>query len=117
MKRAKKTRTKLAATAAVVAGPAIEVADAALREWRYLQSRRLEDIAQAFVSLTSELWIVKDRMAVLEQVLDRHGIPAPRAVEAFTPEGEFKVTLDAERSAWAKRMIAALFPRGLPKVD
>jgi len=87
------------------------------KELRYLQSRRIEDLAQAFVSLASELWIVKDRMAVLEQVLDRHGIPAPTAVDAHVPQGEFKEALDAERRAWAQRMIAALFPRGLPKAD
>jgi hypothetical protein len=104
------------AAAAPVAGSAA-VAERAANELRYLQSRRIEDLAQAFVSLTSELWIVKDRMAVLEQVLDRHGIPAPRAIDAFAPEGEFKAQLDAERRAWAQRMIAALFPRGLPKAD
>jgi predicted NAD/FAD-binding protein len=96
---------------------ATAAAEKEAKELRYLQARRIEDIAQAFVSLASELWIVKDRMAVLEQVLDRHGIPAPAAVEAYAPQGEFKATLDAERRAWAQRMIAALFPRGLPKAD
>jgi hypothetical protein len=96
---------------------AIAAAETAANELRYLQARRIEDLAQGFVSLTSELWIVKDRLAVLEQVLDRHGIPAPSAVDAYTPEGEFKARLDAERRAWAQRMIAALFPRGLPKVE
>lgn len=101
---------------ASVAGT-VAAAETAANELRYLQARRIEDLAQGFVSLTSELWIVKDRLAVLEQVLDRHGIPAPSAVDAYTPEGEFKAKLDAERRAWAQRMIAALFPRGLPKVD
>ncbi len=116
-KRGKRVARRVRAFAAPAAVVAKDVANDVVQEWRYLQSRRLEDIAQAFVSLTSELWIVKDRMAVLEQVLDRHGIPAPKAVEAFMPEGEFKTTLDAERSAWARRMIAALFPKGLPKVE
>jgi hypothetical protein len=105
------------AVAAAAAGVVAVAAESATNELRYLQARRIEDLAQAFVSLTSELWIVKDRLAVLEQVLDRHGIPAPSAVDAFTPDGEFKSSLDAERRAWAQRMIAALFPRGLPKVD
>jgi hypothetical protein len=96
---------------------AVAAAASAANELRYLQARRIEDLAQGFVSLTSELWIVKDRLAVLEQVLDRHGIPAPSAVDAYTPEGEFKTKLDAERRVWAQRMVAALFPRGLPKVD
>lgn len=111
-------RTKSAAAAAAEAArAATTAAENEAKELRYLQSRRIEDIAQAFVSLASELWIVKDRMAVLEQVLDRHGIPAPTAVDAFTPQGEFKDALDAERRAWTQRMVTALFPRGLPKTD
>lgn len=111
-------RPRVPAIAAVPAAEAARAAvESAAQEQRTLQARRIEDLAQGFVSLTSELWIVKDRMAVLEQVLDRHGIPAPSAVESFAPAGEFKSKLDAERRAWAQRMIAALFPRGLPKVD
>jgi len=112
-----KAASRAPAIMASMAADAATATNQATQERHYLQARRIEDIAQAFVSLTSELWIVKDRMAVLEQVLDRHGIPAPTAIEAYSPAGEFKSKLDAERRAWAQRMIAALFPRGLPKVD
>lgn len=83
----------------------------------HLLQRRVEDLAQGFVAVTSELWIVKDRLAVLEQVLARHGIDAQREIDAFEPAGEFKTALDTERRAWAQRMIGALFPRGLPKTE
>ena len=79
--------------------------------------QRVDDLAQAFVSVTAEMWIVKDRLAVLEQVLAKHGIPAPSAVETFEPSDSFKNQLDAERRAWIQRMIGALFPRGLPKAE
>lgn len=60
---------------------------------------------------------MKDRLAVLEHVLDRHGIPAPAAVERFEPDGDFKAKLDADRRDFTRRMVGALFPDGLPKQD
>ena len=85
--------------------------------------RRNEQVAEAlhdsraYVSVLGELWILKDRQAVLEQVLARHGIPAPETVEQFEPDGKFKAELDAERQAWARRMVGALFRKSLPPVS
>jgi hypothetical protein len=87
---------------------------AALKE--YLRQRRVDDLAGAYVSLLGELWIVKDRQAVLEEVLNRNGIAATDAVERFEPGGEFKKRLDVERQEWIRRMIGALFRKGLPAV-
>jgi hypothetical protein len=86
-------------------------------ETDFLLQRRINDLAAAYVSVLGELWILKDRQAVLEQVLARHGIPAPEAVEQFEPEGKFKAELDAERKAWVRRMVGALFRKGLPPVS
>jgi hypothetical protein len=83
----------------------------------FLLHRRIDDLAAAYVSVLGELWILKDRQAVLEQVLARHGIPAPEAVEQFEPDGKFKAELDAERQAWVRRMVGALFRKGLPPVS
>ncbi len=86
-------------------------------EGDFLLQRRIDDLAAAYVSLLGELWIVKDRQAVLEQVLARNGIAAPEAVEQFEPDGKFKAELDAERQAWVRRMVGALFRKGLPPVS
>lgn len=86
------------------------------REVEYLVRRRIEDVAQGFVSLASELWIVKDRMAVLEQLLAQHGIPAS-PIDEFEPGGAFKAQLDQARREFARRVIDGLFPRGMPKAD
>jgi len=86
-------------------------------ETDFLLHRRIDDLAAAYVSLLAEIWIVKDRQAILEQVLARHGIAAPEAVEQFEPDGKFKAELDAERQAWVRRMVGALFRKGLPPVS
>lgn len=87
---------------------------AALKD--YLRQRRIDDLAGAYISLLGELWIIKDRQAVLEEVLDRNGIVAADAVERFEPGGDFKKRLDAERQEWIRRMVGALFRKGLPVV-
>lgn len=83
----------------------------------YLLRRRIEDIAQAYVSLASELWIAKDRVFMLEAVLEKHGLPVAAAVDTAAPDGELRKKLDAERRQFAQRAVGALFPTGLPKVD
>lgn len=82
----------------------------------YLRQRRVDDLAGAYVSLLGELWIIKDRQAVLEEVLAGHGIAAADAIERFEPSGEFKQRLDSERQQWVRRMVGALFRKGLPAV-
>lgn len=93
------------------------LADRESAEIHDLLCRRIEDVATAFVSMAGELWIVKDRLAVLERVLEKHGIPAPSSVDRYEPDPEFKARLDAERRAWVRRIVGALFPHGLPKAD
>ena len=85
-------------------------------ETDFLLHRRIDDLAAAYVSLLAEIWIVKDRQAILEQVLARHDIAAPEAVEQFEPDGKFKAQLDRERQAWVRGMVGALFRKGLPPV-
>jgi hypothetical protein len=120
---AKRAARKPAARAAAASAPAaatatpLQLAERESAEVRYLLGRRVEDVATAFVSMAGELWIVKDRLAVLERVLERHGIPAPSSVDRYEPEPQFKERLDAERRAWVRRIVGALFPLGLPKAD
>lgn len=82
----------------------------------FLLHRRIDDLAAAYVSVLGELWILKDRQAVLEEVLRRHDIPAADEIDAFEPAGAFKAQLDSERQAWVRRMVGAMFRKGLPAV-
>ena len=95
---------------------AASVADKEASDRDFLNRQRIEDIGQGFVTLAGELWVVKDRLAVLEKLLDKHGIPTSE-VEKFEPDGDFKEQLAAERNAYIHRVIASLFPRGMPKAD
>lgn len=116
-KKAKLRRTVKRRKTAAPRRPLTGSAAANKSETDFLLHRRIDDLAAAYVSVLGELWILKDRQAVLEQVLARHGIPAPELVEQFEPDGKFKAELDAERQAWVRRMVGALFRKGLPAVS
>ena len=52
-----------------------------------------------------ELWVLKDRQMVLEQVLQDNNIDVTAAVERLQPDAELTAKLDAER----KRFLEAVF--------
>lgn len=56
----------------------------------YLNEDNVDDLGRMVVALLSELWIMRDRMAVLETLLAKANIIAPDAIEQFsyTPEQE-----------------------------
>lgn len=52
-------------------------------------------LGAAVIALTREMWVLTDRMMVLEAVLNRHGIDATAEIEAFQPDADMQARLDA----------------------
>ena len=73
----------------------------------YLGQRELDDVMRVNTELLAELWILRDRVMVLEHLLEQKGVLAPRAVTDFVPQGEFAETLTGERDALVERVIGA----------
>lgn len=68
----------------------------------------LDGVADSVLALARELWVVRDRQMVLEQVLADHGIAAAQAVDGFTPDADFRARLDAERDRLIEAVAGAL---------
>jgi hypothetical protein len=62
------------------------------------------NLGKALLTLAAELWIVRDRMMVLERVLDTQGLEVQALVDSHVPDAALQAKLDAER----KRITAAL---------
>ncbi len=62
---------------------------------RILGPEQIDDVGQAVLALTKELWVVTDRLTVLERILEDIGVP-PGAVDAYQPD-EATERLLAER--------------------
>lgn len=75
---------------------------------KILEDADLDGLGQALLTLCHELWTVKDRMAILEAVLEKHNIDAAAEIEAFQPEGELREKLNQDGRAFVERFLAAL---------
>lgn len=77
---------------------------------QYLSNARTDDLARMILALTAELWQLKDRTLVLEQLLADHGVLPAGAIDQFQPSGAFSQALLEERRALTRRVMGAIAP-------
>ena len=70
----------------------------------YLNEDNVDDLGRMLTALLSEVWIIRDRLAVLEGVLAQNKIVLPETIEnfSFTPDQE------AELEKVRDRMVSAV---------
>lgn len=51
-------------------------------------------LGDALLALTREVWVLTDRMAVMEEVLARKGTDIRAEIDAFQPDAEFQARLN-----------------------
>ena len=56
-----------------------------------------EAMFEILMNTVQELWVIKDRQAILEKVLEERGIDVTDTVERYQPDAEFEKALAAER--------------------
>jgi len=78
-----------------------------------LTASDVDRLGQALLTLASELWAVKDRLRVLEAVLEEAGLVPPDAVDEFPP-GD---TLNSEMESQRQRLIQQLLDTLAPTID
>jgi hypothetical protein len=69
-----------------------------------LQDCDIDRLGEALISLTKELWVVKDRQRVLEAALCDAGVLEQTTVDTYQPAPALKGQLEMER----KRLIDGL---------
>ena len=73
-----------------------------------LKPEDVDKLGQALLSLTRELWVLKDRQRILESVLEEAGILAADAIDAYEPDDRLTATLTAERRQLIDSVLGAL---------
>jgi hypothetical protein len=73
-----------------------------------LKPGQLDDLGQAVLALTRELWLVTDRLAVMEKVLERRGLALSAEIDAFVPDLEFSAELERRRERLLEVVLEAL---------
>ena len=71
----------------------------------YLEAGDIDSLARQNVQLMTELWIVKDRLFVLESMLEKAGLIDRATFDSSEPDEALSVELEEERKAYIKRVI------------
>ncbi len=74
---------------------------------RILPESRLDDLGEAIIALTREIWVLTDRQAVLEAVLAEQGIDMSK-VDSYQPDAAMSAALDARRQRLIDNVLVAL---------
>ncbi len=70
----------------------------------------LDRLLRMNTELLSELWILRDRVLVLEKILEDKGLFDAEAIENYAPSGEFADKLQDERDRMVRRVTGAPWP-------
>jgi hypothetical protein len=65
----------------------------------------VDKLGQAILSLTQELWAVKDRQMIVEQVLKEKGIDIRETVNKYIPSDEIEEELKISRQNLIKKIM------------
>lgn len=90
-------------------GPATEhvvAGDHAAR--RILVPADLDRLGEALLALTSEVWVLTDRMIVIEAVLEQKGLDLRAAIEGFVPSPDCERLMAARRQGLIDAVVGAL---------
>lgn len=72
-----------------------------------LTEHRIDDLGEAIIALTREIWVLKDRQAVLEAVLAEEGIAVDR-IDPYQPDAAMTERLHSARQQLIDNVLTAL---------
>jgi hypothetical protein len=66
---------------------------------------RLEQLTSTCAELAAEVWVLRDRLTIVEHLLERRCGLSRAEIDAFQPDGALAAELAAARSALAERVL------------
>ena len=76
---------------------------------RILRPDQLDNLGEAVIALTRELWVLSDRVAVLEALLAKKGVVEDGEVDAFQPDDAQQQDLKTRRERLLRTVETALY--------
>jgi len=73
----------------------------------YLKDEMLENLGRMTFQLLSELWITRDRLAVVEQLLADKGVVGPREADDYIPTADVAERLESMRKLMVDNVLSA----------
>ena len=82
--------------------------DAAGRRPAFFEQDGMDQMLSIVLELAAELWVVRERVFVVEAVLQNQGIAVSNAIEGFTPTAEQQAILARMRADMTAQMFRSL---------
>ena len=76
---------------------------------RFFDAPYVDELLRMNTELLAELWIVKDRLMVLEHLVAQKVGLSSEEIDRFVPTGELAARLDREREALLKKVMYSPF--------
>lgn len=73
-----------------------------------LEKTDIDKLGHALLTLTKELWVLKDRQRILEAALEDAGITTQELINNYQPDDQLKDELTKSREALINEMITVL---------
>ena len=73
-----------------------------------LKDTDINGIGQAVITLTKEIWVLTDRLHVMEAVMADNGIDISEQIKTYQPDEALQSKLKAENQALIERVLSAL---------
>ena len=77
-------------------------------EREILKDTDLNGVGQAVITLTKEIWVLIDRLHIMEAVMAENGEDISEQVRTYQPDAELQSKLKAENQALIERVLSAL---------
>jgi len=71
------------------------------------RSENLDGVFNALMEVASELWVLRDRFTVLEELLEEKGSVTREDLDRFRPGPELSARLAADRGRFLERVMEA----------
>ena len=77
-------------------------------ERQTLTNADVASLGQAILTLTKELWVITDRMHIMEAVLAKHGLDISEEITRFKPDSLMSEKLQQDGTALIERVLSSL---------
>ena len=78
----------------------------------YTGDEMMDNVIRMNTELMSELWILRDRVTILEHMLQEKGVVNRKALDDFVPTGELAKELIRERDGMVEKIVGGAWMQG-----
>lgn len=78
----------------------------------YTGDEMMDNVIRMNTELLSELWILRDRVTILEHMLQEKGVVDRKALDDYVPAGPLAAELNRERDAMVEKVVGGAWMQG-----